>query len=71
MWDEEGRCLLLVGQYEKSEDAWYWIRALASMGFTVFVRWVARQGRGMSAERAMSPWSTLKASKKGTSTSKP
>jgi uncharacterized DUF497 family protein len=38
VWDEEDRCLLLVGQYEKAEDARYWIGALESMGFTVFVR---------------------------------
>lgn len=38
VWDEEDRCLLLVGQYEKLEDARYWINALESMGFTVFVR---------------------------------
>ena len=38
MWDEEGRCLLLVGQYDKSEDARYWIGALESVGFKVFVR---------------------------------
>jgi len=38
VWDEEDRCLLLVGQYEKAEDARYWIDALQSMGFTVFVR---------------------------------
>jgi len=38
VWDEEDRCLLLVGQYEKAEDARYWIDALESMGFMVFVR---------------------------------
>ena len=38
VWDEEDRCLLLVGQYEKAEDARYWIGALESMGFTVLVR---------------------------------
>ena len=38
VWDEEDRCLLLVGQYEKAEDARYWIDALESMGFTVFIR---------------------------------
>ena len=25
VWDEEDRCLLLVGQYERLEDARYWI----------------------------------------------
>jgi acetyltransferase len=38
VWDEEDRCLLLVGQYKKAEDARYWIDALESMGFTVFLR---------------------------------
>jgi len=38
VWDEEDRCLLLVGQYEKAEEARYWIGALESMGFVVFVR---------------------------------
>jgi L-amino acid N-acyltransferase YncA len=38
VWDEEDRCLLLVGQYEKLEDARYWIDALKSMGFTVLLK---------------------------------
>jgi len=38
VWDEEDRCLLLVGQYEKAEGARYWIGALESMGFTVLIR---------------------------------
>jgi ribosomal protein S18 acetylase RimI-like enzyme len=38
VWDEDDRCCLLVGQYEKAEDARYWIDALESMGFTVLVR---------------------------------
>jgi len=38
VWDEEDRCLLLVGQYEKAEDGRHWIGALESMGFTVVVR---------------------------------
>jgi len=38
VWDEEDRCLLLVGQYEKAADARYWIGALESMGFTVLIR---------------------------------
>jgi ribosomal protein S18 acetylase RimI-like enzyme len=38
VWDVEDRCCLLVGQYEKAEDARYWIDALESMGFTVIVR---------------------------------
>lgn len=38
VWDEEDRCCLLVGQYEKAEDARYWIDALESMGFPVVTR---------------------------------
>ena len=38
VWDEEDRCLLLVGQYEKAEGARYWIDAIHSMGFKVFIR---------------------------------
>jgi hypothetical protein len=38
IWDEEDRCLLLAGQYDRVEDAQYWIKALESMGFKVFVR---------------------------------
>ena len=38
VWDEEDRCLLLAGEYEKAEDARYWIDALEGMGFTVLVR---------------------------------
>jgi hypothetical protein len=38
VWGEDDRCLLLVGQYEKLEDAQYWIKALESMGFTLIVR---------------------------------
>jgi len=38
VWDEDDRCLLMVGQYERAEDARYWIRALKSMGFAVIVR---------------------------------
>lgn len=38
VWDEEDRCLLLVGQYEKMEDARHWIRALETMGFLVVTR---------------------------------
>jgi len=38
VWDEDDRCLLLAGRYEKPEDARHWIRALESMGFTVIVR---------------------------------
>jgi hypothetical protein len=38
VWDEDDRCLLVVGQYEKAEDGQYWVKALESMGFTVFAR---------------------------------
>ncbi|MBN1627928.1 MAG: hypothetical protein JW944_15520 [Deltaproteobacteria bacterium] len=38
VWDEEDRCLLLVGQYEKKEDAFWWIKALESMGFEICIR---------------------------------
>jgi hypothetical protein len=38
IWDEEDRCLLLVGQYEQMESARWWIRALESMGFTVCIK---------------------------------
>ena len=38
VWDEEDRCLLLAGQYERIEDGRYWIGALESMGFRVFLR---------------------------------
>ncbi len=35
IWDEDDRCLLLVGQYERMESASLWIQALKSMGFSV------------------------------------
>ncbi len=38
VWDEEDRCLLLAGQYEKKEDARWWIRALEAMGFEICIR---------------------------------
>jgi len=38
VWDENDRCLLLVGQYPNPQDARYWIGALESMGFTVLIR---------------------------------
>ena len=38
VWDEEDRCLLLAGQYERIEDCRYWIGALESMGFKVFIQ---------------------------------
>ncbi len=38
VWDEEDHCLLLVGRYEKKEDARWWIKALEAMGFEVCIR---------------------------------
>jgi hypothetical protein len=38
VWDEEDRCLLLVGEYEKKEDASQWIKTLESMGFEIIIR---------------------------------
>jgi hypothetical protein len=38
VWDEEDRCLLLVGQYDRMEDAYWWIEALKSMGFEISIR---------------------------------
>ena len=38
VWDEQDRCLLLVGQYEKIADARFWIDALESMGFEIVIR---------------------------------
>jgi hypothetical protein len=38
VWDEEDRCLLLAGQYEKKEDAFQWIKTLESMGFEIIIR---------------------------------
>jgi len=38
VWDEEDCCLLLVGRYEKKEDAHWWIRALEAMGFEICIR---------------------------------
>ena len=55
VWDEEDRCLLLVGQYEKAEDARYWIDALESMGFTVFVR-TQLPGEESREDAARPPW---------------
>jgi hypothetical protein len=54
VWDEDDRCLLLVGQYERLEDAQYWIKALESMGFTVIVR-TQLPGEGSPERFATSP----------------
>ena len=37
IWDEDDRCLLLAGNYKSEKDAYWWIRALESMGFKVCV----------------------------------
>jgi hypothetical protein len=38
IWDEEDRCLLLVGKYKSMDRAYWWIRALEKMGFEISVR---------------------------------
>jgi hypothetical protein len=38
IWDENDRCLLMVGSYKRIEDARQWIRVLESMGFEIIVR---------------------------------
>ena len=38
VWDEEDRCLLLVGKYDQMDDAYWWITALESMGFEICIR---------------------------------
>ena len=38
VWDEQDRCLLQVGQYSRMEDAYWWIKALESMGFDICIR---------------------------------
>lgn len=38
VWDEQDRCLLLVGQYEKMDDAYWWMTALETMGFEISIR---------------------------------
>ena len=38
VWDEQDRCLLLVGQYRHMDDAYEWIKALESMGFEICIR---------------------------------
>lgn len=38
VWDEDDRCLLLVGKYERIEEAQYWIKALETMGYRVLIR---------------------------------
>jgi hypothetical protein len=38
VWDEDDRCLLTVGSYERLQDARQWIRTLESLGFEICVR---------------------------------
>ncbi len=38
VWDEQDRCLLLVGEYQKMVDASLFIEALESMGFEICIR---------------------------------
>ena len=38
VWDEDDHCLLVVGQYEKIEDAFWWIKAIESIGFETCIR---------------------------------
>jgi hypothetical protein len=38
VWDEDDQCLLMVGQYERLDDASLWIEALESMGFEILIR---------------------------------
>lgn len=38
VWDEQDRCLLLVGTYENLNQATSWMEALQSMGFELCTR---------------------------------
>ena len=38
VWDENDRCLLVTGTYERMEDARQWIQTLESMGFEITIR---------------------------------
>ncbi len=38
VWDEQDRCLLLVGKYDRIDDGREWIKALESMGFEICIR---------------------------------
>ena len=38
VWDENDQCLLVVGTYDRMEDARQWIGSLESMGFDITVR---------------------------------
>ncbi len=38
VWDQEDRCLLVVGQYACPDDASSWRNALETMGFEICIR---------------------------------
>ena len=38
VWDENDRCLLVAGTYQRLADADQWIKSLESMGFEILVR---------------------------------
>ena len=38
VWDEQDRCLLVAGKYERMHDASLFIKTLESMGFEICVR---------------------------------
>lgn len=38
VWDEDDRCLLVAGQYERLDDSRYWMMALETMGFEIIIR---------------------------------
>ncbi len=38
VWDEQDRCLLVVGKYENMDDAGYLIKVLEKMGFETCTR---------------------------------
>ncbi len=38
VWDEDDHCLLVAGQYENIDDAFWWIKALESLGFEICIR---------------------------------
>jgi hypothetical protein len=50
IWDEDDRCLLLVGQYDQMENASLWIQALESMGFAVCIK-THLPGEGFEVQR--------------------
>jgi len=38
VWDENDKCLLVAGTYERLEDAEQWITSLESLGFEIEIR---------------------------------